>query len=319
MIDAEVGSRLNNLFGEDSEKREKYEDQKTEAEVGNRIDALFGEGDEGDVSDNTAPPPQEEKQRETKPAESAPDKKPKSPAVKKNLEVDNSILKNLKSAVLSLEWEITDQVMQTLTDEIEVLEEKCKNDKVTVAFLQLLGSLSQYIRKKKADAHPESLNLLNSVYENLETVILSEGLTDVIKKKLLVGEVSKYKKLKENILVKAQAPKKAERKAARKEENVSRYRPAETHEAIMPPFSLAGHEEEAVEDDAVEVTVVSDDDTAPAARAVTSPVIDETAVTEGMKTVTNSELMTALQSMERMLKEELNALREELQSMREKG
>lgn len=115
--------------------------------------------------------------------------------------IENSMIKDLKSVILSLEWEITDQVMQKLGEEIRKLEGKCKDDKIVVAFLQLLGSLGKYIRKKRADAHPDSIRLLNSVYENLETVMLSDDLSETEKRKMLVTQVSKYKKLKEEIIV----------------------------------------------------------------------------------------------------------------------
>ncbi len=115
--------------------------------------------------------------------------------------IENSMIKDLKSVILSLEWEITDQVMQKLGEEIRKLESKCKDDKIVVAFLQLLGSLGKYIRKKRADAHPDSIRLLNSVYENLETVMLSDDLSEAEKRKMLVSQVSRYKKLKDEIIV----------------------------------------------------------------------------------------------------------------------
>lgn len=126
--------------------------------------------------------------------------------------IENSMIKDLKSVILSLEWEITDQVMQKLGEEIRKLESKCKDDKIVVAFLQLLGSLGKYIRKKRADAHPDSIRLLNSVYENLENVMLSDDLSEAEKRKMLVTQVSKYKKLKDEIIVtKSPEPAKTEK------------------------------------------------------------------------------------------------------------
>ncbi len=185
------GITTDDLFGEESEPADNFEDTATEAAVSDRLDDLFGDSDGGGSampeSENVQP------QQEKPPAP----KKAKSREVLLN--ADDSPIKELKSVVLSLEWEITDQVMQRLTEEISNLEEVYKVDKIVVAFLQLLGSLGKYIQKKKADAHPESISLLNSVYDHLEKAILDEGLSDSDKKKLLIGEVNKYKQLKENI------------------------------------------------------------------------------------------------------------------------
>ncbi|MFP4030329.1 MAG: hypothetical protein ACLFRG_21410 [Desulfococcaceae bacterium] len=113
--------------------------------------------------------------------------------------METSPINDLKSVILSLEWEITDQVMQKLGEEIRKLEGAYRSDKIAVAFLQLLGSLGKYIRKKRAEAHPESIRLLNSVYENLEMVLTSKELGEAEKKKMLVSQVNQYKKLKEEI------------------------------------------------------------------------------------------------------------------------
>lgn len=193
-ITTEVGDRIDDLFGEESEPADSFEDTETEAAVSDRLDDLFGGSDGGgsgampekgsaNVKPKQAKPPAPKKEKKREPAPDA----------------DNSPIKELKSVVLSLEWEITDQVMQRLTEEISNLEDIYKVDKIVVAFLQLLGSLGKYIQKKKADAHPESISLLNSVYEHLEKAILDEGLSDSEKKKLLIEEVNKYKQLKESI------------------------------------------------------------------------------------------------------------------------
>ncbi len=112
----------------------------------------------------------------------------------------SSLIRELKSIVLSLDWEITDPVIQKLGKEIERLKkackEVCKDDKVIISFLQLLDSIGKYIQEKKAEAHPDTMSLFNAVYENLETLMLSEGLSDAEKKKMFVTQVSRYKEIK---------------------------------------------------------------------------------------------------------------------------
>lgn len=203
-ITEQVDSRLNDLFGEDDDAQSKpthaqqaddsddpMDDKATNAELDNRLDNFFEKG----------------KRMKSDSAGGGIDPK----------DLENSPIKDLKSVILSLEWEITDQVMQKLGEEIRKLEKLSKKDKIVVAFLQLLGSLGKYIRKKRAEAHPDSIRLLHSVYENLELAMLSKDLSDSEKKKMLVAQVNNYKTLKEEILVaKDAAPEPEKPKAAPK-------------------------------------------------------------------------------------------------------
>ena len=204
-ITQQVNSRLNDLFGEDdtpsqpkhthqaADSEDAMDENTTNADLDNRLDNFFEKGNRpSSDSGGDGIDPQE---------------------------LENSPIQNLKSVILSLEWEITDQVMQKLGEEIQKLEKRFKKDKVTVAFLQLLGSLGKYIRKKRADAHPDSIRLLHTVYEQLELVMLSKTLSDAEKKKMLIAQVNNYKNLKEEILISkeaaAESPKASEKKKKR--------------------------------------------------------------------------------------------------------
>ena len=183
-------------------------------QVGSRLDDLFGEEA---VSDPDEASPREENRSGgsggmefASPAAAAHDggtareKQPGDPMETRVYKIDaeeieNSPIKELKSIVLSLEWEITDAVMEKLEEEIRKLENLFQRDKIILAYLQLLGSLGKYIRKKLARAHVDSITLLHSVYESLEKAMLSGEMSDAAKKKMLVGHVSQYKKLKKEI------------------------------------------------------------------------------------------------------------------------
>ncbi|WP_373499517.1 hypothetical protein [Desulfococcus sp.] len=179
----QVGSRLDDLFGEDAVKDS--EDAPLSVE--------HGSGGIGQTSDS--PAPEGRFNRETQPANAKETHVHKIDAE----EIENSPIKELKSIVLSLEWEITDQVMEKLEEEIRKLETLCQSDKVILAYLQLLGSLGKYIRKKLARAHVDSITLLHSVYDSLEKAMLSKDMSDAAKKKILIAHVTQYKKLKQDI------------------------------------------------------------------------------------------------------------------------
>lgn len=181
-ITEQVDSRLDDLFGPEDDTEESSStpppaadsaDESPGGEVEQRLDRFFGD-------------------------ESSPDPPPRKPA-RETTKMESSPISELKSVILSLEWEITDQVMGKLGEEIRKLEETYRSDKIIVAFLQLLGSLGKYIRKKRAEAHPESIRLLNSVYENLEMILGSDQIGEAEKKKMLVTQVNQYKELQKEI------------------------------------------------------------------------------------------------------------------------
>ncbi len=185
-ITAEVDGRLDDLFGDEDGQDEKFVNKSTETEqrAGDLVGEKIAQGSHSE-SENI-------------------------------IHAEDPLIKDLKSVILSLEWEITDQVMQKLGEEIENLKEACKEDKIVVAFLQLLDSLGKYVQKKQAEAHPDSISLLNSVYDNLETVLGSPGLSEAAKKKMLVTEVNKYKELKKHIASGKAASRKTEQEKIRR-------------------------------------------------------------------------------------------------------
>ena len=138
-------------------------------EVQSRLDDLFGEGGKASVSIEDSAVP------------------------------EDFPLSNLKAIVLSVDWEIDDEVMDRFVEEIGKLETVYNYDKTLLSFFRLLGSVGKYIKTRKADAHPDSIKLLNSAYNSLEKVLLSKDITPAEKKQILLLQVTEFKKLKEQI------------------------------------------------------------------------------------------------------------------------
>ena len=108
---------------------------------------------------------------------------------------------DLNAIVLSIEWEITDQIMTGLIAEINKLKEIYRNDKILYSFLKLQGSVGKYISSKKVTALPDSIKLLHSIYGGLEKVAQSPEMSYAEKKRMLSAEVNKFKALKEQIIL----------------------------------------------------------------------------------------------------------------------
>lgn len=133
---------------------------------------------------------------------------------------EDSPLRNLKGIVLSIDWEITDDIMSSFLGEIEALRDRYADEKIPALFLQLLGSVGTYIRNQKARAHPDSIQVLNSVYNSFEKVLLSDpSMSEAEKRKWLYTEVNRFKKLKQDIT----------------REREAQHRPAVEHEVEPEP------------------------------------------------------------------------------------
>ncbi|MDY6791256.1 MAG: hypothetical protein SWH54_08315 [Thermodesulfobacteriota bacterium] len=108
-------------------------------------------------------------------------------------------LKELKEVILSIDWEITDDAMKRLADQVVQLKTRYKNDRIVFMLIQLLGSIGEYIRINKGKSHPDSFKFLNSLFKKIDKIFRTKGLTESEKKKLLAVEVNKYKALKDKL------------------------------------------------------------------------------------------------------------------------
>jgi hypothetical protein len=115
-------------------------------------------------------------------------------------EAQASPLRELKSVILSIDWEISDEVMSRLLEEVTRLKNSYNNDRIISPFFKMLDSLGRYIKKYKAKANPEAVKVLNSVYDALERILLSDDdLKAKEKEAILLEEVQRFKGLKREI------------------------------------------------------------------------------------------------------------------------
>ena len=110
-----------------------------------------------------------------------------------------SPLRELKAIVLSIDWEINDEVMTRFVDQIAILKSTFEGDKVVLVFLQLLNSIGEYIRVNLGRSHPDAFKILNSLFLQMDKVVNSSTMTGTEKKKTLAVELEKYKNLKDRL------------------------------------------------------------------------------------------------------------------------
>jgi hypothetical protein len=135
-------------------------------ELEERLDIFFGEDDnDGDI----APVP------------------PKSP------------LETLRSVILSLEWEITDRDLDKFLDELETLKGHKTENSIEYLFLKLLDSIARYIKVRKANAHPNTITLLNNAFQNYASAVETQDIGENEKKTLLLTTINEFKEVKATI------------------------------------------------------------------------------------------------------------------------
>jgi cobalamin biosynthesis protein CobT len=182
-------------------------DDKLDSEIAKRLDDLFGEGDasSGETSAMKAnDATTDENKSQNQPGQAADDEIFELEDVASNKTGEGRRpadypLAELKNMVLSIDWEITDEVLAGFLSQIDGLKNTYKKEKIILMFLQLLGSLGEYIKTNRGNAHPKTFKILNSVFARLEDVVLSHGMSELEKKKILRTEMNKYKQLRKQV------------------------------------------------------------------------------------------------------------------------
>ncbi|MBI9083049.1 MAG: hypothetical protein JEZ11_05585 [Desulfobacterales bacterium] len=257
-------------------------DKNISSELSNRLDSLFSDSaeratDGSHLKPSTAEPERTDQSDDSSRADvnALPGRVADNAAVS-----DKSPLLDLQAIILSLDWEITDDTMNRLLDEIERLKGVYRKERLPLMFLQLHASVGKYISTRKASAHPDSIKLLHSIYGGLHQLLTSVGMNEAQKKKILSTEVDKFKKLKEQILIAKSDTASARRKPSS--------RPLET--ALVPSDNVGDGLAEKIQQKALSA---GDD----------APPID------------GDRLQTAVEELKQVIRDEIASLRKEIISM----
>lgn len=221
---------------------DKSKDNQLDSEIAKRLDDLFGENDPFSNGENlieAKDPVAKEKKSPKKQASAADEGFLDLEDITAEDAHGGSIpddypLEELKHLVLSIDWEITEEVLAGFLSQVDRLKRTYKNEKIISMFLQLLGSLGVYIQTNRGNAHPRTFRILNSVFSSLEEVVISKDMTESEKKKLLQTEMNKYKQLR------AQVSKKKAARAGRKE-SVSARKAVDSPVRTLRKRESAGH------------------------------------------------------------------------------
>ena len=195
--------RLDSLLGEETQKIDEVTDQsKVISEIEKSFTAIFGDNNKevkAEVSESNnidevqfIPPTVEEIIFKAEQADIQSIKRTPPELVPPD-SVLYSPLKDIKSIIQSLEWEISKATLDQLDAEISKLQALNEGNSTILGFLQILRFLGRYIRVKGPDFNHAAIALLLSVYDNLEDVILSEDMTIKNKHAILLDDIRKYR------------------------------------------------------------------------------------------------------------------------------
>jgi pilus assembly protein FimV len=112
---------------------------------------------------------------------------------------EESPIARLKTLMLSIEWEITDQVLIDFNDELLQAQQLWAEDPVKLVYIQALQKISKYIFQKKSNAHHNAMKVLIAFFYDLEKIVLDESISEQEKKEILLDDVKKFERLKQQI------------------------------------------------------------------------------------------------------------------------
>ncbi len=108
-------------------------------------------------------------------------------------------LEKLKSVVLSIDWEITEACLTDLISETDTLMPLFQEDRIAHALLRMLRAVGRYVRRNKAQAHPDAIKQIMSVFDSLEKMVNETQMAESQKKEIVAKEIAAFKKLKQQV------------------------------------------------------------------------------------------------------------------------
>ncbi len=112
---------------------------------------------------------------------------------------DESPLTPLKAAVLSLDWEITDDILDEFSLEVKKLQEHWADNKIAQIYLEGLEKIGDYIKEDGVHAHPNAIKLLLIFFHNFEKIISAQDIPEDRLDALVKSDVRKFNVLQHQI------------------------------------------------------------------------------------------------------------------------
>lgn len=210
-------------------------------------------------------------------------------------ERNQSLLSNMDSLMLTLDWEISDETMGSFLSEVASLKSSLSQDRLLASFLKILQSLGKYIQKRKGQTHPEAFTLLQSVYADFKNAVESEEIPAKQKKELLLKDIEKYNALKSKI---------SETKSGRKNE------PEGTSANDSGPERQQASETTGTD----KVEASQEDESAAKSQEAEHAEAELNPQSEHLPALADKSLIEAIEELKEVIRDEFRKLREDLKA-----
>ena len=108
-------------------------------------------------------------------------------------------IEQLKTAILSIDWEISDDTIEHFKTVLSRQLENFKSYKIHHAFLRIIYNLGNYVAVNKAKAHTDSISFLRHVFEDFEKIVRSPDLSLAQKREILEQDLQQFQSFKQKI------------------------------------------------------------------------------------------------------------------------
>lgn len=176
---------------------------------------------------------------------------------------DKARIDELKTVLLSLEWEINPITIALYKRTVSDLKETWNNSKLFCSFLNILNILGKYVDHQQANSHQGALQLIRKIYDHLEFIVLNPWMPFEKKKQILVQDIEKINIFKAAVARKSNIPpQKAETPAL--QPALSQYKHSiDSHRAVSDEFIPLSDDQAIASDnndaDSIETAEISSD------------------------------------------------------------
>lgn len=103
-------------------------------------------------------------------------------------------IEELKSVILSIDWEISVLTLQSFDTLVNRLMTKVKSNKIHSTFLKMMLSIVGYVARNKENSHRGAIGLLRSVFQDYERMVRNPAMTVAEKKQLIKLDIQRFNK-----------------------------------------------------------------------------------------------------------------------------
>jgi len=115
-------------------------------------------------------------------------------------------LYTLKNILLSIEWEVTDDVLSKYLNEIVLLQRLFQNNRYLKRLLQIQYFYGRFIKTYPDRIPLKTYRILYTLYDCMKNILANKKLSDFEKKKIVEQEIHRYKKFRKYLRIKKNNP-----------------------------------------------------------------------------------------------------------------